>query len=160
MILKYSKTAALVLLLAAVTTTLQAQVKKTTLSKKKVAVTKVSSGSASLKASMARGKVVFNNICATCHQADGLGVPRMNPPLAKTTYVLGDKTKLIGIVLNGFNEDVEINGDRYSNIMPAHDYLKDQQIADVLTFVRNNFGNKASAVTLTEVKKVRATKKS
>ena len=155
----FNKTAALVILLAAASTTLQAQVKKTA-AKKKVTVTKTAKkGGAGLTASMARGKVVFNSICATCHMADGLGVPRMNPPLAKTTYVLGDKNKLIPIVLNGFSEDVEINGERYSNVMPAHDYLQDQQIADVLTYVRNSFGNKASAVTVAEVKKARAAKK-
>jgi mono/diheme cytochrome c family protein len=155
----FNKTAALIILLAAATTTLQAQVKKTTV-KKKVTVSKATTKvGAGLTASMARGKVVFNNICATCHQADGLGVPRMNPPLAKTSYVLGDKGKLISIVLNGFSEDVEINGERYSNVMPSHDYLQDQQIADVLTYVRNSFGNKASAVTVAEVKKGRAAKK-
>jgi len=155
----FNKTAVAIILFAAVTTTLQAQVKKT-VTKKTVTTSKsTAKGSAGLTASIARGKVVYTNICVTCHQADGLGVQRMNPPLAKTTYVLGNKAKLISIVLNGFSEDVEINGERYSNVMPAHDYLQDQQIADVLTFVRNSFGNKASAVTLAEVKKGRAAKK-
>jgi mono/diheme cytochrome c family protein len=81
----------------------------------------------------------------------------MNPPLVKTTYVLGDKSKLIKIVLNGFDEDVEINGETYSNTMAAHDFMKDQEIADVLTYVRNSFGNKASAVTAAQVKVTRAT---
>jgi mono/diheme cytochrome c family protein len=94
-----------------------------------------------------------------CHQADGLGVPHMNPPLVKTTYVLGDKSKLIKIVLNGFDEDVEINGETYSNTMAAHDFMKDQEIADVLTFVRNSFGNKAGAITIAQVKATRATNK-
>ena len=109
--------------------------------------------------SMTNGKAIYSKICITCHQADGGGVQNMNPPLIKTTYVLGDKTKLIGIVLNGFNESVEINGDTYSNVMAAHNYLKDQEVADVLTYVRNSFGNKASTVTAAEVKKVRAAKK-
>jgi len=112
-----------------------------------------------LKTSIANGQAVFTKYCVTCHQADGLGVPRMNPPLVKTTYVLGDKSKLIKIVLNGFNEDVEINGETYSNTMAAHDFLKDQEIADVLTYVRNSFGNKASAVTVAQVKVTRATNK-
>jgi len=152
--LTFNKSAVLVLLLIASATGLQAQVKKTT---KKTTATKAAP--AGLAASIARGKVTYTNICAACHQVDGLGVQNMNPPLAKTTYVLGDKGKLISIVLNGFNEEVEINGSTYSNVMPSHDYLKDQEIADVLTFVRNSFGNKASAVTLTEVKKGRAAKK-
>lgn len=107
-------------------------------------------------ASMARGKIVYNSVCLACHMASGAGVPRLNPPLINTTYVLGDKTALIKIVLNGFNEDVEINGQKYSNNMTPHSDLKDQQIADVLTYVRKSFGNKASAITIADVKKARA----
>jgi mono/diheme cytochrome c family protein len=102
-----------------------------------------------------KGREVYTNTCLPCHMADGGGVPRMNPPLTGTTYVLGDKTKLIGIVLNGFSEDVEIDGQRYANTMPPQTQLTDAQVADVLTYVRNSFGNKASAVTLAEVKAVR-----
>ena len=94
-----------------------------------------------------------------CHQADGTGVTRLNPPLVKTSYVLGDKKVLIGIVLNGLDEAIEIDGDTYSNVMASHDFLKDQEIADVLTYVRNSFGNKASAVTPEEVAKIRAANK-
>jgi mono/diheme cytochrome c family protein len=111
------------------------------------------SGSA---ASIARGKIVYANICLACHMADGGGVQNMNPPLTQTTYVLGNKTTLIKIVLNGFKEDVEINGQTYSNNMTPHSDLKDQQIADVLTYVRKSFGNKAGAISMAEVKKVRA----
>ena len=110
-------------------------------------------------ASMARGKIVYTNICLACHMADGGGVQNMNPPLANTTYVLGNKAALIKIVLHGFNEDVEINGKTYSNTMTAHDDLNDRQIADVLTYVRRSFGNKASAVKASEVSKVRAASK-
>lgn len=113
-------------------------------------------GAGSVTASIARGKVIYQNICLACHQADGSGVPRMNPPLIKTSFVLGDKTKLITIVLKGLNDDVEIEGEYYSNPMPPQSQLKDQEIADVLTFVRNSFGNKASAVKPGEVKAVRA----
>jgi mono/diheme cytochrome c family protein len=112
----------------------------------------------SLTTAMAEGKKVYMSICLACHMADGAGVQNMNPPLIKTTYVLGDKAKLIKIVLNGFNEDVAINGKTYSNNMTPHSDLKDQQIADVLTYVRKSFGNKATTVTATEVKKARAAK--
>jgi len=106
--------------------------------------------------SIARGAVLYKQVCATCHQADGSGVPRMNPPLIKTGYVLGDPTKLIKVVLLGLNEEVEIEGEYYSNPMPAQAQLKDQEVADVLTFIRNNFGNKAPAITVAQVKAVRA----
>jgi len=106
--------------------------------------------------SIARGKMVYTNICLACHMADGGGVPTLNPPLIKTNYVLGDKPTLIKIVLNGFKEDVEINGQTFSNNMTPHSDLKDRQIADVLTYVRKSFGNQASVITAAEVKKVRA----
>jgi mono/diheme cytochrome c family protein len=112
-----------------------------------------------MAASMKRGQVVYKNVCITCHQADGGGVPNMNPPLIKTEYVLGDKARLSHIVLAGLSEPIEINGDDYKQHMPAQNYLTDQQIADVLTFVRNSFGNKASAVKVAEVQAVRATLK-
>jgi mono/diheme cytochrome c family protein len=111
------------------------------------------------KGSMERGKKVYETYCLTCHQADGTGVPRLNPPLVKTSYVLGDKKRLIGIVLDGFDEQVEIEGEFYANVMAAQDYLKDQEIADVLTYVRNSFGNKASPVTEAEVKSARTAQK-
>lgn len=112
-----------------------------------------------LTASIASGKKVYTLYCVSCHQLDGGGVQNMNPPLIKTTYVLGDKGKLIKIVLNGFSDNVEINGNTYSNTMPSLSILKDQEIADVLTYVRNSFGNKAAAVNIAEVKKARASLK-
>jgi len=106
-------------------------------------------------ASMARGQIVYKSVCLACHMANGMGVPRLNPPLANTSYVSGDKGALIKIVLNGFNQDVKINGQSYSNTMTPHSDLTDRQIADVLTYVRKSFGNKASSVTVAEVKRVR-----
>ena len=108
------------------------------------------------KATMERGKKVYTQFCMTCHQVDGGGVPELNPPLEKTTYVSGSKTKLIRIVLKGLNTHEDIDGETYSNIMPPFNYLKDQQISDVLTYVRNSFGNKAFPVTPGDVKYVRA----
>jgi len=109
----------------------------------------------SLPASVKRGKLVYDQTCLACHQADGSGVPRMNPPLIKTKWVLGDKNTLINIVLKGLNEEIEVEGETYHNAMPPHNFLTDQQIADVLTFVRNSFTNKATAITVAEVKKAR-----
>ncbi|HEY4326766.1 MAG TPA: cytochrome c [Mucilaginibacter sp.] len=119
-------------------------------------VKKTTSHTATPTTSVARGKIVYTSICLACHMADGAGVPTMNPPLIKTSYVLGDKATLIKIVLNGFKEDVEINGQKYSNNMTPHSDLKDQEIADVLTYVRKSFGNKASSITVADVKKIRA----
>ncbi|MBO2007766.1 cytochrome c [Siccationidurans soli] len=105
-----------------------------------------------------KGKSVYTQSCLSCHQADGAGVDGLNPPLGKTDYVLGDKTRLINVLLNGL-QGQDINGEPYHNVMPSQDYLTDQQMADVLTYVRNSFGNKASVVTVAEVKAVRGAKK-
>lgn len=108
-----------------------------------------------IKASMERGKKVYESTCLACHQASGTGVPGMNPPLKQTKWVLGDKTTLINIILNGMDEEIEIDGDYFDNVMPPQSHLNDKQIADVLTYVRNSFGNKASAIKEEEVKKLR-----
>jgi mono/diheme cytochrome c family protein len=80
----------------------------------------------------------------------------MNPPVVQTSWVLGSKTVLIQQILKGSNGKVEIEGDKFHNTMPPQPHLTDQQIADVLTYVRNSFGNKASIVTPAEVKVVRS----
>lgn len=108
---------------------------------------------------MDRGKTLYTTYCLTCHQADGQGVQRMYPTLTNKTYVGGDKKKLIGIVLNGLQGEIEVEGDTYNNVMASHDFLTDQQIADLLTYVRNSFSNKYSAVTVAEVKAARAANK-
>jgi mono/diheme cytochrome c family protein len=108
-----------------------------------------------LTASILRGKKVYDKVCLSCHMIDGGGVPHLNPPLIKTSYVVGDKKKIIGIVLNGMTDRIPIDDEYYSNNMASHKDLTDQQIADVLTYVRNSFGNRASAVTVAEVKAVK-----
>jgi mono/diheme cytochrome c family protein len=112
-----------------------------------------------IQKSIAEGKKVFSKYCISCHQADGGGVPYLNPPLIKTSYVLGNKDSLIHIILHGLNQNIEIEDQVFSNPMPALNILKDQEIADVLTYVRNSFGNKASAVTPAEVKSMRSKSK-
>ena len=87
---------------------------------------------------------------------DGSGVPSLNPPLIKTKWVLGDKAVLINQVLKGSKNKIEIDGETFHNVMPSLAQLTDQEIADVITYVRNSFGNKASAVSVTQVKLVRS----
>jgi len=107
------------------------------------------------RATMERGKKVYTQYCISCHQVDGGGVEGLNPPLLKTPHVLGSKTTLIRIILKGMNTHEEIDGETYSNVMAPHNHLTDQQIADVLTYIRNSFGNKAIPVTPGDVKYVR-----
>ncbi len=109
--------------------------------------------------SIQRGSIVYHKECLSCHQADGGGVPHLNPPLYESTDVVGDKKKIIGIVLRGMTDRLPIDGEYYSNNMAPHPELSNMQIADVLTFIRASWGNKASAVTPAEVQAVRGPKK-
>ena len=102
------------------------------------------------------GKKVYDQYCLVCHQTDGNGVPNAFPPLAGTEYVNGDTERLIGIVLNGLQGEIEVNGQIYNGVMVPHNFLSDQEIADVLTFVRSNFGNDSPAITPDQVATVRA----
>jgi len=105
------------------------------------------------------GKEIYVKHCMTCHQVDGVGAQNMIPPLIKTDYVLGEKQRLIKILLNGLKGDINVNGDMYSGEMPSQALLKDDEIAAVLTYVRKSFGNSASPVTIKDVRRVRATNK-
>jgi mono/diheme cytochrome c family protein len=110
-----------------------------------------------LKLSVDRGKAVYTLQCLACHQIDGGGVPHLNAPLDGATQVVNNnKERLIRIVLKGLADNVELDGEYYSKKMLPHKDLTDQQIADVLTYVRNSWTNKASAVTPAEVKAARA----
>ena len=104
------------------------------------------------------GKGVYTQYCLACHQEDGSGVPNLNPPLRKSDWVAGDKTRLVKVILEGLNEEIEVNGDSYDRVMASHDFLTDKQIADVLTYIRSNFNNKADAVGEDEVKALRKKK--
>ena len=104
------------------------------------------------------GKQLYAQYCLACHQEDGAGVPNLNPPLIKTSWVLGDKKKLITWVLKGSGDQkVPIDGNYYNNNMPSQASLKDEEIAQILTYVRSHFGNKASPISAAEVKALRAT---
>lgn len=103
------------------------------------------------------GKAIYNRICAACHLGSGKGVPGANiPPLAGSAFAQGDPSVPIRIVLHGFRGPIERVGAHINGQMaPWKDQLSDQEIADVLTYVRSSFGNKASAVTPDEVAAVR-----
>lgn len=91
----------------------------------------------------------------TCHQADGKGVRNMFPPLSGNEKVTGASAEIIRIVLFGMQGPIVVNGRNYNQPMPPQSYLTDKQIADILTYIRSSWDNKASAVTTAEVLKAR-----
>jgi nitrite reductase (NO-forming) len=97
------------------------------------------------------GKEVYIQYCQNCHMENGEGLEGVYPPVAKTKYVK-NTNKIIDVILYGQFGKVKVNGKKYNTDMPAQDYLTDEQIADVLTYIRSNMGNKYPAVTPEQVK--------
>lgn len=106
-----------------------------------------------------KGKQVFTANCMACHQATGTGVPGAFPPLAGSEYVLNPEHEkhIIKIVLYGLSGPITVKGNSYNSAMtPFGSILKDEQIANVLTYVRSEWGNNAPAITAEQVAAIRA----
>lgn len=116
----------------------------------------VAKGPVTLDEQMQLGGEIFYTTCAMCHQANGEGVPDLFPPLAKSDYLMADETRAIGIPMHGLSGKITVNGNEYNSTMPPLAQLSDGDIANVLTFVRNSFGNQGDATTVDEVAAVRA----
>ncbi len=108
--------------------------------------------------SMERGKRVYANICAACHQAGGQGIAGAFPPLAGSDYLNADKARAIGIVTHGLSGKVTVNGKPFDSMMPSLS-LSDDDVANVLTYVYNTWNNAGHTVKPAEVAAARAAKK-
>ena len=108
-----------------------------------------------------KGKAIYarDGYCNTCHQPDGKGLSASGfPPIAGTPWVTGSKERLIKLVLNGLHGPIEVLNQKYGGQVPMTPFrglLNDEEVAAVITYVRNSFGNKASVVSGEEVQKVR-----
>jgi mono/diheme cytochrome c family protein len=102
------------------------------------------------------GKSVYTNTCAACHQVNGMGVPNQYPPLAGSEWVTGSEERVVRIVLHGLNGPITVAGKEYNNVMAPLGTLRDDQIANVISYVRASWGNTASEVQPETVAKVRA----
>lgn len=107
-----------------------------------------------LKASIERGKEIYTTHCVFCHMAEGQGMEGAFPPVAKADYLMADKKRSIEQVINGATGEMTVNGKVYNGEMKSTG-LNDDEVSDVLNYIRNSFGNKGDAVTPEEVKKVR-----
>ena len=116
--------------------------------KPKVAVNK------SVEEKIESGKQIYTKTCFACHQANGEGIPNAFPPLANSDYLNADVKRAIGIVLHGKTGEITVNGVKYNSVMTKQT-LTDDEVADVLTYVYNSWGNNKTEVTpamVTEVK--------
>jgi nitrite reductase (NO-forming) len=102
------------------------------------------------------GEVLFKGTCSACHQDQGQGIPDVFPPLAGSDFLVADRERAIGIALNGLTGKVTVNGKTFDSVMPPMSQLNDDEIANILTFALNSWGNKGGTVTADQVKAVRA----
>lgn len=107
-----------------------------------------------LEASMARGKEIYIAQCMSCHMEQGEGIEGVYPPLANSDYLMADKDRSIDNIIHGLSGEIKVNGKTYDMEMSAFD-LSDEEVSDVLNYVRNSWGNKGAAVTPEEVRAVR-----
>ena len=110
---------------------------------------------------IAQGQKVYSSNCFMCHQADGEGVAGVFPPLAKSDFVAKrasgtDRNELIGIPINGLTGKVVVNGSEYNGVMPGLSALTEEDVASVLTFITNSWGNTAKPFSIEEVRKAKA----
>jgi mono/diheme cytochrome c family protein len=114
-------------------------------------------GSASdATALLEHGKQVFTTTCQACHQANGAGIPGTFPPLEDSEWVAGSPKRIAAIVLHGINGEIVVKGQKFQNVMPTFkDQLSTEDIAAVVTYVRQTFGKKTDVVTPALVEEVK-----
>ncbi len=121
----------------------------------RVAATAAATGSMTLEQQIAAGESRYSGTCSVCHQPNGAGMEGVFPPLAKSDFLMTDKQRAIAVVLNGLSGKITVNGTAYDSVMPPMSQLTDDEVAHILTYVRNSWGNKGDAVTAAEVADVR-----
>jgi nitrite reductase (NO-forming) len=103
------------------------------------------------------GEVLFKGTCSVCHQESGQGIPDVFPPLAKSDYLLKDPKRAINVALNGLSGKVTVNGKTFDSVMPPMSQLNDDEVANILTYVLNSWGNDGGAISKEQVREVRGT---
>jgi hypothetical protein len=101
------------------------------------------------------GQGIYLTYCAPCHGADGQGSFPRFPPVAETQWVTGNKQLVINVIINGLDGPIVVRGENYNFPMPSHEFLTDEEVAEVATYIRQSFGNDASAVSVEEVREFR-----
>jgi mono/diheme cytochrome c family protein len=107
-----------------------------------------------------KGRDQYSVSCGACHQADGKGLANMAPTLAQSDWVIGDAKRLIGLAVHGLMGPIKVNGKLVEGvppIMPPHGFMKDEQLAGILTYVRNAWGNRAGLISTEDITRYRKT---
>jgi mono/diheme cytochrome c family protein len=107
-----------------------------------------------IKASMERGKEIYQSNCITCHMDQGEGIEGLFPPLSKSDYMLADKKRAINQILYGASGEMTVNGTVYNGEMMGYE-LTDDQMSDLMNYIFNSFDNKGGVTTPADVKSAR-----
>jgi mono/diheme cytochrome c family protein len=100
----------------------------------------------------AEGALLYKNNCANCHQIDGTGLEGLYPPLANSNYLKGNnKSTIICMLKNGYTNPLVVNGKTYKQPMPANKRLQPLEIAEIMTYINNTWGNETVITTIAEV---------
>ena len=114
------------------------------------------SGTLSLQDQVHAGEALFAGTCSVCHQANGAGLAGVFPPLAKSDFLAADTGRAIDAVLRGLTGKLKVNGVDYDSVMPPMNQLNDDEVANILTYVLNSWGNPGGRISTDDVKKQRA----
>ena len=120
------------------------------------AATAMREGRVSKEAQIEAGKVLYNGTCSVCHGNNGEGMPGVFPPLAGSDWLMEDRNRAVAAVLNGLSGPITVNGEDYNSVMPPMSQLNDDEIANIMTYVLNAWGNEDGQVSAEEVAKIRA----
>jgi nitrite reductase (NO-forming) len=112
-------------------------------------------GTATKEQRVSAGRVLYNGTCSVCHQQNGEGLEGVFPPLANSDYLMADSRRAIEVVLNGLTGPVTVNGAEFNSVMPPMSQLNDDEIANILTFALNTWGNEADVISMGDVAEVR-----
>jgi nitrite reductase (NO-forming)/hydroxylamine reductase len=116
----------------------------------------VASATGPSPAQLKAGEDTYKVACVACHQPDGKGLAGAFPPLAGSDYLLKDRTRAIATVVHGKTGEIVVNKQKFDGVMPPMPQLSDAEIANVLTYIANSWGNKGWVVSATDVKAIRA----
>ncbi|QCK13954.1 c-type cytochrome [Mangrovivirga cuniculi] len=96
---------------------------------------------------MIAGEQLYKKHCSNCHQENGEGLASLFPPLAKSDYMLNDVDRTVCIIRYGLKGEIVVNGKKYNQPMTALGYLSDMEVAEVMTYVYNSWGNEKGLIT-------------
>jgi mono/diheme cytochrome c family protein len=92
-----------------------------------------------------KGEQIYVAKCEVCHQKNGEGISGSFPPLAKSDFLLNDKSKALSAILNGLDGEITVNGEKYNTLMPAFEFT-DEESTDIMNYILDTWGNNGGKV--------------